>query len=1154
MIPFIFQFASIRTRLNFWFLLSAITPLLIVSVLISYKRTQAIKAEAFNKLIAIRDLKVDQVNEWLDDKINDISSIADDYEIKVLEVFYGRTVWDANLKEKQLAVNLLRRHKKTFSEYNELFVINPINGKIELSTENSTIGSDKSRYAYFIRPLTQKELFIQNIYYSKTVHLPVMAFSVPIYGNERNTEIIGVLVVRMNLKESIHDLMSNRTGMGTTGETLIVNEKGTALNDLRWQPDAPLNFTINAEPARLAAQGKTGVIEAKDYRDVPVVAAYTYIPKLQWGFVAKMDLDEIYAPIPAMYRHIALIFIISAMVVYLLSLFLANKISHPIIQMAQTADKIQHGDVQARISNGGDDELGFLASAFNTMTDAIHSRLIIEKGVTRIVEAMVEYSDPDQFRRHVLDVIMDVTGSSCTAYHIYNADTGFFEHAASVGISAERLKPFNTKMLEGDLGRALSSQKISLIKNIPADTIFCFKTFTGTILPKEIVTIPIFQGESVTDVISLSNIKSYSHENLEILNLIQLPLSTAIANVTSHLAAKKMAAELEQKNSELSMQASEMAAQAAELRAQSQQLTQQNVELEKQRDTVEKANQLKSEFLSNMSHELRTPLNSIMALSRVLILQASKTMSAEHSGYLEIIERNGKNLLALINDILDLSKIEAGHMDVKPKVFSLTSMIEVIIERLEPLTEEKAIDIKFDASEAVSEIESDEMRVHQIIQNLIGNAVKFTDQGYVHVVVTSVGQDVVIQISDTGIGIAPDDLPTIFQAFRQVDGSASRRFEGTGLGLAIAQRTAALLGGKITVRSTLGKGSIFELILPKMFQKGASDGMILLDSLERVSSRHLDETTDTRDGQPERIAGCPADVRLLLIEDNESAIIQIKNALEHSGYIVDVARGGQAGVDYLQHTIPAGIILDLMMPGVNGFEVLEKIRKSGETAGVPVLILTAKDLTRQDLNRLSTKRIQHLVQKGDVAFNELVAKIGKMIEAKPQKPVLGHASEAQNEMAVIKRKADMKENQVNVSGRQDLGSIKPTLFVVEDNPDNMTAIKAILQESYDVIEADRGPTGFQAIVDVKPDLVLLDISLPRVDGYAVVSEIKARPETSHIPVIALSAHAMPGDREKILAAGCDDYESKPVDPKALIAKVGYWINRRNVSSQFESEA
>ncbi|MBA4417925.1 MAG: hybrid sensor histidine kinase/response regulator, partial [Syntrophus sp. (in: bacteria)] len=815
-----------------------------------------------------------------------------------------------------------------------------------------------------------------------------------------------------------------------------------------------------------------------------------------------------------------------------------------------------------------------------------------------------------------------------------------------------------------------------------------------------------------------------------------------------------------------------------ELRKQTEELQEQNVELEQQRLSLEEAGRLKSQFLSNMSHELRTPLNSVMALSRVLMMQAKTKLSAEEVNYLEIIERNGKNLLTLINDILDLSKIEAGRMDVNPKPFSLIQTLENIIESIAPLASEKQIELRQEIPEDLPSLESDEIRISQILQNLLSNAVKFTDAGSVIVSVESDRDKVSVRIADTGIGIEENDLPCIFDEFRQVDGTSARRHEGTGLGLAIARKAARILGGDIAVQSTPGKGSTFILTLPLTWQGTAAVyEPIVLRQPSAVKSKHrtilvvddepamaamisryllqegyntvtatsgaealilaarelpfaitldiimpdmdgwevlqgLKKNRETKDipviivsisedketgfalgavgyitkpvskklliseiqkiGKPgtrsimivddndldrqqirriieeeglkpivaengaacleliqkqipdvlvldlmmpepdgfavlERIRSNPATrslpiivvtakdlteedrkklsgnvfsvleksaatsatllaeikrilmdleglpkhpevknpaalPRILIVEDNEAAIIQVKAVLESAGYIADVARGGQEAFDYVSRTIPDGIVLDLMMPEIDGFAVLEKIRSTKATVKIPVLILTAKDLTPEDFKKLSANHIQQLVQKGDVDRESLLFKIRAML-GRSESPARLYESAGGRRGSfpvALERRREVKPYPIE-RRKGPHAFPEAAILIVEDNPDNMTTIKAVLQNRYRILEATDGEEGLRMAEEARPDLILLDMALPKMDGLTVVRHLKDNKELSPIPVIAMTAQVMKGDRERILDGGCDDYIAKPIDPEGFLKKISEWL-------------
>jgi len=1351
-------FRTVRGRLTFWFLLVALLPLLAVGVVISQQRTRVIKENAFHKLTAIRNLKVEQVNTWIDERISDLRAISLDKEIRAAGEALSQKTTERSTLAKRHARELLNHYVEVYKAYEELFIINPHTEKIEISTNRARVGTEKSRNTNFTEPMRTGGPYIKDIYYSKTIHRPTMTFSIPIYGKDKN--IVGILVSRINLEQSLYKLLLDRTGMGNTGETLIVNQDVVALNELRWYPDAPLKLNIKAQPAVMASQGKSGITETPDYRGEEVLAAYTFIPQARWGFVAKQDLKEVYASIRAMLLHILVVVLISAALVYFVALFVGRIFARPVLQMTETSRRIQEGDLTARNRIENNDEFGFLADSFNSLANSMGSQIQVQGAVGHVNDTMVAARDITGFAGQLLKTLVEITNSNMGAVYLLTSDGARFEHRASVGVSPELLEPFDASAAEGELGRATITREISHIRDISEDTIFTFRTFTGTVLPKEMITVPLLIDGKVAGLISLAALDAYSEEAVEILTRIWPGINTALSNLLAGEETKKLAEELLSKNQELEAQTEELQSMSEELQQRSEELQGQNVELEAQRHQVEEANRLKSEFLSNMSHELRTPLNSVMALSRVLLMQSKDKLTEDEAGYLEIIERNGKRLLSLINDILDLSKIEAGKMDVNPRPFSLGGTIEAIMESLGPISGDKGLEMIQEIPSDLPRIESDEERVHQILQNLIGNAVKFTDGGSVTVSAHSDEENFTVLVQDTGIGISENDLSRIFDEFRQVDGSSARQYEGTGLGLAIANKAARILGGAIAVKSTFGKGSVFTLTLPirwtgavpegkpltaKVSQKitpeqktilvvddepevitmiagfvssqgynvitassgrealelaGSQhpfaitldiimpdmDGWEVLEKLKRdphtanipvivasvtddrqtgfalgavgyitkpvnrsaliseiskigrpgfhnimvVDDNEIDRQEMTRiiqkeglsaivaengpdcmalikrflpdvlvldlmmpgmDGfevlerlreEPEtvslpvvvvtakdltaqdrkRLSGNVASVleksgttstrllreikrlllemengetraesgrpeirdKILLVEDNEAGVIQVRTILQEEGYGVDVARNGQEALDYVQHTIPNGIILDLMMPEVDGFEVLEQIRGKETTAHIPVLILTAKDLTPEDLDKLSANNVQQLVQKGDVDPERLLARIRTMLGGGTD-PETGNLKLETEDPQPVARPGQ-----------------PATILVVEDSPDNMATLRAVLGNRYNILEATDGKEGLNAVFENRPDLVLLDISLPVMDGYQVVQEIKGNKDVRHIPVIAMTAHAMKGDREKILAAGCDDYLSKPIEPEGFLKKIQEWLN------------
>jgi PAS domain S-box-containing protein len=535
----------------------------------------------------------------------------------------------------------------------------------------------------------------------------------------------------------------------------------------------------------------------------------------------------------------------------------------------------------------------------------------------------------------------------------------------------------------------------------------------------------------------------------------------------------------------------ELEAQKKELSAQSAELTEQNRELEMQKKMLSEANVLKTNFLSNMSHELRTPLNSVIALSGVLNRRLSNQIPAEEYSYLEVIERNGKNLLLLINDILDISRIESGREEIEIINFNANNLIAEIVSMILPQTETKELKLIHSGKEAELLLTSDLNKCRHILQNLIGNAVKFTEKGTVEIKSKQSADKITITITDTGIGIAENHMVHIFDEFRQADGSTSRRFGGTGLGLAIAKKSANLLGGTVTVKSELGKGSAFTLTLPLKYS--AENRIIEEAAISHFNKVILPATVKPVGGKT-----------ILLVDDSEPAIIQIKDFLEECGYQILVANDGASALDIISQTIPDAMILDLMMPDIDGFEVLRSLRNAEPTANVPVLVLTAKHITKDDLKELKRNNIHQLIQKGDVKREELISAVASMVVSEEKvQPVSKHRFQP-------------------IDG-------KPVVLVVEDNPDNMTTVKAILANDFKIIEAVAGEEGIQMAKKYRPNLILMDIALPSMDGIEAFKTIRADVELEYIPVIALTASAMTTDRETILAHGFDAYIAKPID-------------------------
>ncbi|MGZ2368793.1 ATP-binding protein [Ancylomarina sp. YFZ004] len=667
------------------------------------------------------------------------------------------------------------------------------------------------------------------------------------------------------------------------------------------------------------------------------------------------------------FNRVIITFLILTLIISLLIAYLITQsIRRPIKEMNHVSKAIQKGDLSIQNTINSNDELDTLGKGINSMANALKSRIKIQDGISAINKSLIGESDINQFSIKLLENLIAVSNSSSGRFYLLEENR--FNCLATIACNEKHLKSFSKEEIPSEFGLLMQTKKLEIIKNLTQNSNFEFTTSIGNYNPKEILSFPIITNNKIIALISLTSLENYSYESVEILKLTHSNINTSCSNILATQQKSLLAQTLSESNQTLELQSEELKEQAQELHNQTIELNDQNRFLAFKSEEVEQANRLKSEFLSNMSHELRTPLNSIMALSKTLIMQTHEKLDNEENSYLEIIERNGRNLLKLINDILDLSKIEAGKMDLYPKAIHFKNFLQIINENLSPLASEKDIQLVLNASDDLPKIETDEVRLNQILTNLINNAIKFTENGEISISAYKKNENINIEITDTGIGISDNDLKLIFDEFRQIDGSSSRQYEGTGLGLTIVKKLVTKLGGQISVKSKPDFGSCFTLSIPIVWHEAKSIAPIILSSLHKTKNKP----------SPIEINGA----RILIIEDNKTAIIQMKQILESKGYIVDVAIGGKEAYEYMKVYIPDGIILDLMMPEIDGFEVLETIREKEDTANIPVTIITAKDLSTKDLNRLSKNNIYHLIQKGDIDIETLLNIIESMVTKK----------------------------------------------------------------------------------------------------------------------------------------------------------------------------
>jgi CheY-like chemotaxis protein/signal transduction histidine kinase len=1341
--------------LAIWFAALVLISCVAVGGLTYYLRSRDLHKLVTTQLTAHRDDKIRDIEQWFEYRRNDVDIWSSGLlAVQSAELYAaGEPISDRETKVQQL-----EKMRHTYQAHS-ISIVEPNTGETIISTEPPGSVPHGLPADLRARAVAQNGPIHTDVFLCPLHDEPVMIIASAV-RSPQHAAPIGILTFYMDLGRYFYPEVLKLEGLGESGEVVLVNRNATPQKPLRHLESAVARGTLDTEMATRAATGKTGELTAPDYRGETVMAAYGYLPLLDWGVVVQQDEREITEPIRQMAYQVFLVSVGALLLASALSFLVARTIATPAAGIAGVSEQITKGDLSVRAMPNGPLELRTVARNFNRMIEQLARQLWTGEHLSSIFSAASAHNRLNSMLEEVLPQIMETTRSQVSAFYLSQNGTGVFRRITVNGMPAESAAShIHTSPPDHLLAQAAAKGEVQVFSGFSDQNDLQIVTQTGITRPAALMSIPFIHLGKPIAIMGLASLHEYRPEEIEIARTLSLGMGQSIAAALANEENLRISEELRVNNEELTSANEELQSQTEELQQQSEELHQQTEELHQQtqelahqRAQVEEADRLKSQFLSNMSHELRTPLNSIMALSQLMLARGTGASPDKEAEYLSIIERNGRHLLNLINDILDLSKIESGRMDVTPTRFRPEIVVQRALEVARPLAEAKGLSITVEA-QPVPEITTDRDKVHQILLNLLSNAVKFTDRGGITVRISADGEKILFAIQDTGIGISDADLSQIFDEFRQVDGSTTRRHEGTGLGLSIGQKLARLLGGEITVDTKPGKGSTFVLTLPikastartgtvsptriprtrpsrrarnilvvdddpsvrnllrtyltesgynvlvasngsealdlasthdlhamtldvimpdmdgwevirelKSAPKTASipilvisvtedratalalgasgfllkpvDKHVLLSELQRISRsrpvhhilvvdddaptrkqlkmmledryervstatggeealrmvresppdaivldlmmpdvdgftvlerlrrdpatynipvliltakdltaaeqkrlrhavsqivtkgtmdrdrllRELDETLAELDQPPPHAARRPSLV--LVVDDDEIAAIQISSAMEDAGYRPVVASSGAQALAHAREEVPDAVVLDLMMPGMDGFEVLRQLRSATATAEVPVLILTAKELTAKEQERLADDRVRQLIQKGSVDRDQLVQVVREL---------LNEPAETQAAAANTDTDTDTASDGQGV------------ILVVEDNSDNLVTIAAVLDDlGRKHAHAADGEQALRMVREIRPALVLMDMQLPVLSGMDAVRQIKADPRLATIPVVALTAKAMHGDRERVLAAGCDDYMAKPLDRFELARILKKW--------------
>jgi HAMP domain-containing protein/CheY-like chemotaxis protein/signal transduction histidine kinase len=972
---------------------------------------------------------------------------------------------------------------------------------------------------------------------------------------------------------------------------------------------------------------------------------------------------------------------------------LAANLTTQVRAIAEVATAVTKGDLTQSIQVDARGEVAALKDNINTMitnlrltTDRNSEQDWLKTNLARVTGLLQGQRDLGTVGRMLLSELTPLVNAQHGVIYLTDSEgeepgLNLLAAYASSATNGNGRGHEHVDIGEGLIGQCACEKRRLLITELPPNA-SPIRSALFEAPPRSAVVLPVLFESDVKAVIELASLSNFTASHLAfleqltasigiVLNSIEATMKTeGLLKQSQQLAGELQTQqkELQEKNEQLAQKAQQLAEQNAEVERKNQEIEQARRALEEKADELALTSKYKSEFLANMSHELRTPLNSILILGQQLGDNADGNLTAKQVEYARTIHSAGTDLLNLISDILDLSKIESGTVTVDAEEIQLASLLETLERTFHHEAESRnlSLDIHLDPKLGRS-MTTDSKRLMQVLKNLLSNAIKFTEQGGVRVNVSGVaggwnpghpilqtaGMVVAFEVSDTGIGIPLEKQKIIFEAFQQADASTSRKYGGTGLGLAISRELAYLLGGEIHLRSTPGAGSTFTLYLPLRYAgpsvavrpatpKESSPGPALRLPAVRLPERPVEQVPDDRDTiQPDdatllivedepsycrvlvelaRASGFkvlvamrgaealelarkyhptaisldvflpdmlgwtvlshlkqdpemrhipvqivtldedrqhglargafnfiskpttpehlnaafarikeyskPRHRRLLVVEDDAADRLSIRALLEHDDIEIEGVASGEEALGALRQRAFDCVVLDLRLPDISGFELLEQLSCDEALRDLPIVVFTGKELSPEEDTRLRALA-RSIVVKGVESPERLLDETALFLHR-----VVANLPPEKQQMIESLHRSD-----------QDLAG-KPVL-VVDDDVRNIFALSSVLERrGMKVLSATTGHEAL-AILDSTPgvSIVLMDIMMPEMDGYKTMQFIRQNPTYRRLPIIALTAKAMKGDREKCLEAGASEYLAKPVNTEQLLSALRMWLHR-----------
>jgi HAMP domain-containing protein/CheY-like chemotaxis protein/signal transduction histidine kinase len=968
---------------------------------------------------------------------------------------------------------------------------------------------------------------------------------------------------------------------------------------------------------------------------------------------------------------------------------LADNLTNQVRAIAEVATAVTKGDLTRSIQVEASGEVAELKDNINTMIDNL--RLTTDRNteqdwlktnLARFTGMLQGQRDLATVGRMLLSELVPlVNAQQGVIYRMEAEESAGMTLLSAYADDSSNGHPHRLQIGEGLAGQCATEKRSMLITQVPDRTVPIHSALFKT-PPQNVIVLPVLFEDSAKAVIELASLSNFTASHLAFLEQLTASIGIVLNSIEATMQTEALLQQSQQLATELQMQQKELQQKNEQLAQKAQQLAEQNVEVERKNQEIEQArralegkakelaltSKYKSEFLANMSHELRTPLNSILVLGQQLTDNPDGNLTSKQVEFARTIHGAGTDLLNLISDILDLSKIESGTVSVQAEEVFFTSMTEMVARpfRHEAETRRLNFEVRTDPTLPRSLV-TDPRRLQQVLKNLLSNAFKFTDHGGVrlsvfaatggwsvdHPTLSGAASVIGFEVTDTGIGIPTEKQRIIFEAFQQADASTSRKYGGTGLGLAISRELATLLGGEIQLRSTPGTGSTFTLYLPQTYLGGsalsvsmreaelaaARQGQLPVTGLADVAAekiqddranlspeesvlliveddphyarvlqdlahdkgfkvlvathgaealavarefhptavsldvflpdmlgwtvlnhlkqdptlRHipvqmltLDEdrqhgltrgafSFSTKPTTPEALDvlfdrikkyTSPRRKRLLVVEDNPAEQLGVQELLGHDDIDVITVTTGAEALQLASEEAFDCMVLDLRLPDMSGFQVLESLRDTPSLADLPVVVFTGKELSPEEDAQLRTLA-RSVVVKGVESPERLLDETALFLHR------------------VVADLPPEKQRMLDQLHSSDDALFNKKVLIVDDDVRNIFALSSVLERrGMSVLTAG---TGREAIgtIESTPDIaiVLMDIMMPEMDGYETMQVIRQNPSFRRLPIVALTAKAMKGDREKCLEAGASEYLAKPVNTEQLLSALRMWLHR-----------